>query len=600
MRFLACLLLALTSVLLPPAQTALAQVFSADPPARVARLAEHAGMVELAHGHSDWQRIGRHHPVTAGDNILVGPDGRAEFDLGSIRFWLAGGSALYVEALDDRRLALRLSEGALAIRVHRWRGEDSIRLSLDGQTISLLAPGFYLLEAGHRAQGSGNLLAVRSGMAEIDGDFNRLQRLRSGDAVEWFAGGEPRLARWSGVGSFEAWAQSRDRRFQRQRQSAWLREPYDEDLIGIYELDEHGRWDTHWEYGRVWYPSRVGPDWAPYRFGRWSYVRPWGWTWIDDAPWGFAPFHYGRWVRIGGRWAWCPGRYTSRPVYAPALVAFFGGSNWNISITSGPALAWVPLGWNEPYTPWYSYSPNYWRHLNRPYVRNRAEDPWRPPAYIHSAQRDAVSLIPTGHFVSGRPVSEALIRTPGVDLRSAPPAPVYEFAPQWHKPNAGGLPKPGDQPWTASMPTPQRPIIREQTGASSVQEWAPVRPTIEPRVLNDPNPVVGRVVTERSVRERSDNREPLANPPAPSTPPTLRPPVMRDPNPLAPTGQERVQRMPEAMPEPARMSAPPATVREIAPNVSRGEVVRPPAEPERRDKVLRKPAGPGESVSEQR
>ena len=50
-----------------------------------------------------------------------------------------------------------------------------------------------------------------------------------------------------------------------------------------------------------------------------------GWTWVDSAPWGWAPYHYGRWVFVSGLWAWAPGRVVVRPVYAPALVAFLGG-----------------------------------------------------------------------------------------------------------------------------------------------------------------------------------------------------------------------------------------------------------------------------------
>jgi len=45
--------------------------------------------------------------------------------------------------------------------------------------------------------------------------------------------------------------------------------------------------------------------------------QPWGWTWVDDAAWGFAPFHYGRWV-YAGYWAWSPGPVYVRPIYAPA------------------------------------------------------------------------------------------------------------------------------------------------------------------------------------------------------------------------------------------------------------------------------------------
>src|SRR5256885_3839541 len=43
-------------------------------------------------------------------------------------------------------------------------------------------------------------------------------------------------------------------------------------------------------------------------------------SWVDDAPWGFAPFHYGRWTIVGGSWGWVPGPIRVRPWYAPALV----------------------------------------------------------------------------------------------------------------------------------------------------------------------------------------------------------------------------------------------------------------------------------------
>ena len=113
------------------------------------------------------------------------------------------------------------------------------------------------------------------------------------------------------------------------------------------------------EYGQVWYPP-VSPGWVPYRQGHWAYVAPWGWTWIDDAPWGFAPFHYGRWVQIGGRWAWTPGAVAvaEPPVYAPALVAFIGigaGVALGAALASG-SIGWVPLGPREPFRPWYHAS----------------------------------------------------------------------------------------------------------------------------------------------------------------------------------------------------------------------------------------------------
>jgi hypothetical protein len=111
------------------------------------------------------------------------------------------------------------------------------------------------------------------------------------------------------------------------------------EVVGYSELDRSGVWSQVPVYGSVWYPSSTASDWAPYRFGHWDWVEPWGRTWVDDAPWGFAPFHYGRWTMIGNRWAWVPGRMGARPTYAPALVGF----DWE----PGKDIAWYPLAPGE-------------------------------------------------------------------------------------------------------------------------------------------------------------------------------------------------------------------------------------------------------------
>ena len=85
---------------------------------------------------------------------------------------------------------------------------------------------------------------------------------------------------------------------------------------------------------------------APYSTGRWVWDPYYGWTWVDDAPWGWAPYHYGRWVYLDGVWGWAPGPLY-RPVYSPALVAFFGPGGG-----VGP-LGWIALSWGEPIIPWW-------------------------------------------------------------------------------------------------------------------------------------------------------------------------------------------------------------------------------------------------------
>ena len=102
--------------------------------------------------------------------------------------------------------------------------------------------------------------------------------------------------------------------------------------------------------------QRLGPESRGRRLGAvprraLGVGRPLGLDWVDDAPWGFAVSHYGRWANFGGTWGWVPGPVRTRAYYAPALVAFVGGSNFQLAISSGNVggIAWFPLGPRDVY-----------------------------------------------------------------------------------------------------------------------------------------------------------------------------------------------------------------------------------------------------------
>lgn len=124
-------------------------------------------------------------------------------------------------------------------------------------------------------------------------------------------------------------------------------------------LDPYGSWVDDPTYGTVWVPSpgAVGPDFQPYvSAGHWAYDDDY--VWVSDYPWGWAPFHYGRWVFVEGRgWSWIPGRE-----YRGAWV------NWSVDdgysylgwAPMGPAFVWfggAAVGWHGYWGPRWAYCP---------------------------------------------------------------------------------------------------------------------------------------------------------------------------------------------------------------------------------------------------
>ena len=96
-------------------------------------------------------------------------------------------------------------------------------------------------------------------------------------------------------------------------------------------LTGHGTWFQSSDYGYVWRPNIVvqNRDWRPYTIGRWAYTDC-GWTWISTEPFGWATYHYGRWVLLrNSGWCWIPGNE-----WAPAWVC------WK---SSGDYVGWAPL-----------------------------------------------------------------------------------------------------------------------------------------------------------------------------------------------------------------------------------------------------------------
>jgi hypothetical protein len=397
-------------------QSARAQ--SNDPPARIGRVSDVTGSVSLLPvGETTWSSASLNYPLTTGDAIWADADGRAEVHVGSSAVRIAAGTSLVFDAIEDNLIQLRIGQGAVQVRLHELGQGDSYEIDTPAGAILLHAAGAYRVDV--TPDGRRTTVTVRTGAADVT-IGNDTYPVRHGTSVTLTGGGAPPVADRGAMAPdvWENWADARDRREDAVPATRYV----SREMVGYEDLDEYGDWQADATYGPVWYPRSVGSDWAPYRTGRWESVQPWGWTWIDEEPWGFAPFHYGRWSHQRGRWGWIPGRESARPVYAPALVAFVSGDGWSASLSmgAGGGVGWVPLGPNEMYVPAYRASPAYARSVNVANVNGMRADATRPDVNtVHYANRNvpgAVTAVPRDVFMGSRSVRGANVPVRPADL----------------------------------------------------------------------------------------------------------------------------------------------------------------------------------------
>ena len=410
-----------------------------DPPGRVGRLAEMRGQVWfLEEGQGEWQAATINRPVTTADRVATDRDGRLEMQIGSTTVRLDEASDLEINRLDDDRIELTLHSGTASLRVREPEVAREIQLTTQEGRFQPRGPGLFRIDRTDR----GSFGAANQGELDFESSDSQLT-LRPGQRAElWFENSDGRTHySWSTPASddFEQWVRRDDSREQRYAE----RHPISPEMTGADDLEGNGQWATHPEYGAVWYPTTVVAGWAPYRYGHWAWVRPWGWTWIDDAPWGFAPFHYGRWFYWGSRWCWAPGTYVRRPVYAPAMVAWVGGPHLSVSVSVGQPVGWVPLAPREAYYPTYRVSPVYIKQVNVTHVTVvQPAQPSRPIMYANSRVNGGVTVVSSDVLTrrqavaaAARPADPEVIRAIGRErggvVAVAPPTPSNaSFAPR--------------------------------------------------------------------------------------------------------------------------------------------------------------------------
>jgi len=412
-----------------------------DPPGRVARMNLAQGSVSFQPGgEGDWVDAVPNRPMTTGDNLWTDRNSRAELHVGSTAIRLSGETSLTFLDLDDHATQLRLAQGSVVLNVRHLDDDDTVEVDTPNLSFQVQHNGEYRVDVD--PDGRTTVVDVFQGRGEALGGGNNYTIVANQHAT--FRGGSDQndgpldydIDRLPSNDEFDSWCLDRDRREDRSESASYV----SREMTGYEDLDDYGRWDYDATYGHVWVPTRVDAGWAPYREGHWAFVAPWGWTWVDDAPWGFAPFHYGRWCRVRETWAWIPGPVLVRPVYAPALVAFVGGGGFHVSVGfgGGGGVAWFPLGPGEVFVPGYHVSRNYVNQVN---VTNTVVNVTKVTnvynttvinnnttvvnnvnkiVYVNQRAPNAVTAVSRDTFVNARPVARNVVQVSPRDIEQAP------------------------------------------------------------------------------------------------------------------------------------------------------------------------------------
>jgi Family of unknown function (DUF6600)/FecR protein len=405
-----------------------------DPPSQVGRLAFTEGTVSF---HDDqqtgWSPAAINTPLTSGDSLWTEPNARSEISVAGTRVRMGGGTQLDMLAIDDSQTRLQVAQGRVDIKTYSLDPNVPYQVVTPRGTVSLRQQGDYYVEAGSTQDAT--RLGVRSGAAQIQSLNGQTLTVRPGQVGEIYGdAGTPQLRTINSAPPAmpASWA-ARDRQVNYDLPAQYL----SAGVTGYEDLGSYGSWSNDSQYGNVWTPRAVPSGWQPYKTGHWSYVQPWGWTWVDDQPWGYAPYHYGRWANIGGRWVWVPPQRETAPVYAPALVAFIGGIELALGLgnQNNAPVGWFPLGPREVYVPSYTTDQNYYTRINRSnqIQQQVLDDRWqraqRRETYIAAQNAPLVNqrfatVVPSEIFVRSQPVARAALPVSAAQIAAAPVAPV--------------------------------------------------------------------------------------------------------------------------------------------------------------------------------
>jgi hypothetical protein len=377
-------------------------------------------------------------PLSPGDRLQTSSPGNLEIQIGE-RAFLRGWANTRIELTDHEsdRLRINLQAGHLAFDLRTLEPGHAVEVETPNAAFTIDQAGYYRLDVARERT---TFYARRGGQAVVDPAGGASLGIFPDEAVALEGENQPSVSVYAAPppDPWDHWNQARTDALLETASARYV----SPGIYGTSDLDRYGQWRSTPEYGPVWTPTEMPAGWAPYSTGNWVQDPFYGWTWVDSAPWGWAPYHYGRWVYVERSWCWAPGPRPARPVYSPALVAFYGGYRGPQAFGGdGPVVGWVALGWGEPCVPWWGrpgfiHRP-WWggwagpRVVNNVVVRHttevRAE---HVHAYRNARVHNAVVGVREDHLHRGVLGRERFFRVDARYLHPTPSAPRMKAGPE--------------------------------------------------------------------------------------------------------------------------------------------------------------------------
>jgi hypothetical protein len=335
---------------------------SAESKARIVRLSEVQGAVQLDRGAGDgFDKAFINLPVIEGAKVKTGKDGHAEVEF-------EDGSALRLAPnteVDFARLTLgddgqkfstvQLVAGTVYTNLHAKKSGDkngdAFQLNFASESLAVTEAAHFrvVLDGGSKATVAvfkGKVSATSpSGEVEVAEKHSATIDLAKDDSAkdesaknETFV-----IAKNYETEPSDAWDHQQAEYHDRYASSGGssTASPYG---YGMSDLNYYGSFMSVAGYGNVWQPYFIGANWSPFQDGGWAFYPGAGYVWVSGYPWGWMPYNYGNWAfvpRYG--WVWQPGygsgfNATPRTLNTPAKMTI------PTALVSGHRTVMVGLG----------------------------------------------------------------------------------------------------------------------------------------------------------------------------------------------------------------------------------------------------------------